>query len=416
MKKPVPNIFSVIAAHALLRIASGTSGILIGLYLASLSNRGIHMGAGLVGTLSAVSFAAELFASIPMGLASDAMPRRWLMTGGAVVGALAAVLFAVSGSTAIFFLSRALEGVGTAAIVPALLAYLADATEGRATLRVRAMSYFELTLLAGLALGGIFAAQLFRIMHAGAFAVVALVYLACAAILWRSVCGKMGRKLANPIADLNEVLRLPSLRHLAPVWLCVNAVVGLWLGPTLPFLLTEHSSGTQYLAGIYAANPARVGWLLLGYALVFGAGVAMWSFILPHMRLTIAMRLTLGAMLPVCAGLYFLNHSAHQSIATRWSIGGITALLIMIESGFTPAALAWLAQVLPIHSGRGAAMGIYSVLLSVGAIVGSLLAGLLGERYSIDGLLYGTVLVAATALVFLRWVPILSPRPLEQKA
>ena len=31
-------------------------------------------------TLSAVSFGAELFASIPMGLASDAMPARLLMT------------------------------------------------------------------------------------------------------------------------------------------------------------------------------------------------------------------------------------------------------------------------------------------------------------------------------------------------
>jgi predicted MFS family arabinose efflux permease len=88
----------------------------------------------------------------------------------------------------------------------------------------------------------------------------------------------------------------------------------------------------------------------------------------------------------------------------RWIIGGITAIVIMIESGFTPAALAWLAGTLPIESGRGAAMGIYSVLLSIGAIVGSLLAGLLGERYSIDGLLYGTVLMAVAALFFLHWV------------
>ena len=404
----------MIAAHGLLRIASGTSGILIGLYLASLSNDGTHVSAGFVGTLSAVSFAAELFASIPMGLASDAVPRRWLMAGGALVGALAALLFAVSGSTAIFFLSRTLEGIGAAAIVPALLAYLADATEGRSALRVRAMSYFELTLLAGLALGGIFAAQLFRVLHAGAFAVVAAVYLVTAVILLLSVSRTMVRSLPNPLADLSEVLRLPSMRRLAPVWLCVNAVVGLWLGPTLPFLLTEHSTKVQYLAGIYASNPARVGYLLFGYAIVFGLGVTAWSFILPHVRLTMALRVALAAMLPVCAGIYLLNHSAQQSVDARWIVGGITALLIMVESGFTPAALAWLAESLPIQSGRGAAMGIYSVLLSVGAIVGSFLAGLLGQLYSIDGLLYGTVLMAVAALVFLRWVPDPRPRSLEQ--
>lgn len=402
--QPHANLAWVILAHALLRIASGTSGILIGLYLASLNNHGAHLSVGLVGTLSAVSFTAELFASIPMGVASDAMQPRWLMTGGAIVGAIAAFL-AASGSTSTFFLSRLLEGIGVAAIVPALLAYLTDATEGRPALRVRVMSYFELTLLAGLALGGIVAGQLFRILNSGAFSVVAVVYLACAAILFSSISGRPARHLASPLDDLKQVLRLPSIRYLAPVWLCVNSVVGLWLGPTLPFLLTDRSTKAQYLAGIYASSPASVGWLLFGYSIVFGLGVTAWSFILPHIRLQNAMRITIGAMLPVCAGFYLLNHSGDQSVTVRWSIGGIVALLIMVESGFTPAALAWLAGTLPIQSGRGAAMGIYSVLLSVGAIIGSLLAGILGERYSIDGLLYGTVFVAVAALIFLHWVP-----------
>lgn len=402
------NIAWVITAHALLRIASGTGGILIGLYLASLKLHGAHLSAGLVGSLSAVSFAAELFASIPMGLASDAMQPRLLMTGGAIIGSVAALLFAVSGSSSIFFLSRMLEGIGAAAVVPALLAYLTDATEGRPTMRVRAMSYFELTLLAGLAVGGIFAAQLFRIFQARAFSVVAVLYLSCAALLFSSVSSSPVRHLPNSLKDLKQILSLPSIRHLAPVWLSINAVVGLWLGPTLPFLLTGPSSRPQYLAGIYASDPAGVGWLLLAYSIVFGFGVTAWSFILPHIKLKNAMRITLGAMLPVCAGFYLLNHSGGQSVAMRWTIGCIIALLIMVESGFTPAALAWLAGTLPLQSGRGAAMGIYSVLLSVGAIIGSLLAGILGTRYSIDGLLYGTVSAAVVALIFLHWVPSLT--------
>ena len=61
-------------------------------------------------------------------------------------------------------------------------------------------------------------------------------------------------------------------------------------------------------------------------------------------------------------------------------------------------------------------MGIYSVLLSVGAIFGSLLAGVLGQRYAIDGLLYGTVFVAIAALIFLHWVPNLKPESVVRKA
>jgi MFS-type transporter involved in bile tolerance (Atg22 family) len=47
-------------------------------------------------------------------------------------------------------------------------------------------------------------------------------------------------------------------------------------------------------------------------------------------------------------------------------------------------------------------MGIYSVLLSVGAIIGSLIAAVLGRRFAIDGLIYGTLAMALIALVFVQ--------------
>ena len=74
----------------------------------------------------------------------------------------------------------------------------------------------------------------------------------------------------------------------------------------------------------------------------------------------------------------------------------------MVESGFTPAALSLLAGAVGAQAGRGAAMGIYSLLLSLGAIAGSLLAGWLGSRYAVDGLIFGTFGMAAAALLFLR--------------
>lgn len=395
----------MLTAHALLRIAGGTSGILIGLYLAGLSNNGANIGAGLAGALGAVSFAAELLASIPMGIAADRLQPRRLMSGGAMLGAFAVQLFALTGSTGVFFVSRALEGIGAAAIVPALLAYLADQTEGQTTLRVRVMSYFELTLLAGLAFGGIVAAQLFRVLHAAAFTVVAVMYVTCATLLFLSVARSTIRHIANPIANLRDLFGPSALRHLAPVWICVNAIVGLWLGPTLPFLLTQRSTSGQFIAGIYAENPGHVGLLLFAYAIVFGIGIAIWSVVLPHVRLWLAMRITLGAILPACATIYVLNHSAHLPLTIRWIAGAMLTLVVIVESGFTPAALAWLAQTLPLQSGRAAAMGVYSVLLSIGAIVGSLLAAVLGQRSAIDGLLAGTVLVTVAALVLLYRTP-----------
>jgi len=402
--KHVDRLAITILAHGILRIASGASGVLIGIYLAGLSGHGLRIDAGLLGTLGAVSFAAELIASIPLGMASDALSPQWLMVSGSLTGALAVQSFALSRHVEVFFLSRMLEGIGVAAVTPPLLAYLATATADDAPLRARVMSFFELSLLAGLALGGLVGSQFWKGFHIRAFSLVAVAYIVCAILLF---FGARDARTHFPVAAWHGLLRAvqdPSLRSLAPVWLSVNAVVGLWLGPTLPFLLTHKPDSAQYLDGIFASAPAQIGWLLLGYSIVFGAGVFCWSFVLPHIPVRKAMRISLVAMFAVCLGLAAINHSAHQPAYLRWSLMAATALLIMVESGFTPAALAWLAQSLGPGAGKGAAMGIYSVLLSIGAIAGSLFAGAFGKFAQVDGLLLATVLLAVCALFFLHWV------------
>ena len=138
----------------MLRVAGGASSVLVGVYIADLANRGLEIGAGLVGTLAAISFGAELLGAVPLGMLSDAVSARALMTSGALLAALATLLFGVTQDVSLFVVSRALEGLAAAAGVPALLAYLTDATADDSRLRARAMSYFELSLLAGLALGG----------------------------------------------------------------------------------------------------------------------------------------------------------------------------------------------------------------------------------------------------------------------
>ena len=46
-------------------------------------------------------------------------------------------------------------------------------------------------------------------------------------------------------------------------------------------------------------------------------------------------------------------------------------------------------------------MGIYSMLLSAGAIGGSLMAAVLGNRFAVDGLIYGTLAMAVIAMLLL---------------
>src|SRR5258708_27071292 len=278
-----------------------------------------------------------------MGMLYDAIAPRALMTGGALLGAVATQMFGMRGWVSILFVSRNIEGFAASAGVPPLLAHITDVVEGDSALRARAMSYFELSLLAGVALGGLIGAQLWHVFHTSAFATVASVYLMCAGLLYYGAAGSKSHPGREVLEGFRSALRQPSFRHLAPAWLCVNAIIGLWLGPTLTFLLTQKVRSAQFLPGIFADQPERVGWLMLGYSMVFGVGVSAWSVVLPRMPILRALRIALVAMCGVCLGLLLLNYSGDRSTGVRWVIGVATAICVMVESGFTPAALSLLA-------------------------------------------------------------------------
>jgi MFS family permease len=394
----------VIVGNAFMRISSGASGILVGLYLAELANHGSSVNAALVGTLGSVSFGAELVGALPMGVASDAVAPRALMTGGTLLGGLATQLFGLTGNPGIFFLSRGIEGVGAAVTTPSLLAHLTDESAGSHSLRARVMSYFEISLLAGLALGGLTAVQLWKSLGRHAFTAVALLYTLAAVLLFVGSAGSRSHRTEDAIVGLRRALRDSSLRRLAPVWLCVNTIVGLWLGPTFTFLLTHRSESGQLLDGMLASDPSRVGWILLGYAIIFGLGISVWSVVLPRISELRALRIALVAMLFVCIGLFLFNHSGQESPPIRRMLLGFSVGCVMVESGFTPAALSLLAGAIGAQPGRGAAMGIYSALLSIGAIAGSLLAAAMGQAFAVDGLIYSTFAMAVVGLFLVRWI------------
>lgn len=393
-----------LAANGLLRISGSASGTLVGLYLVALHAGHINApGVGMAGALGAVAFAAELLFSIPLGMLADAGKPRRVMVAGALLGAVAVQLFGLTQNSTIFFLSRLLEGISVAAITPPLLAWLASRTQDDLRARVRAMSFFELSLFAGFALGGVAATQLWSHFHSMAFSFLAIGYL-CAALLLALFAGSVDLPAKRTVLEgLRLAIKDEHIRRLAPVWLCVNAVSGLWLGPTLAFVMTSPSASkrTQFFDGLYATDPRHFGWVLLAYALLFATGVIGWSVALARVGIHRAMLISLATMLPVCLGFYLVNHAGAASSEYRWTIGIGTALLILVETGFTPAALSWLAGSLHGGLGKGSAMGIYSVLLSIGAIVGSLMAGWLGQLFRFDGLLLGTVALAVAGLILM---------------
>lgn len=407
---------AVLVGHTVLRLAvvASSSTALVGFYLADLALAGRPINAGVVGAINSVLDVAVLFGAVPFGALVDRTSPRTVLVLGSVIGAVATQLFGLTALVPVFFASRALEGLAFAAVNPGVLAQLTDATDAAPGDRGRVMSWFELTLFVGLALGSVSAGPLWERLGTRAFALMALVYLAAGMLFfWGAGARHVShrRRPARPTAGLRAALADPSLRRLAPAWLAANAVVGLWV-THIVFQLSGPPAPGQYLVGRF--SPTEVSVIAFVYALVFGVGIALWGVVLGRMGRVRAMRYAYYGMFGVTAVFFAINRSAEWPYAARAAVVVVYAVLVMVQSGFTPAALAFLADIAGQSAGRGSAMGIYTVLLSLGNIIGAVLGGVLAARMAVDGLLVGTILLGIVgyySLSYLHEAPVALPLP-----
>ena len=79
----------------------------------------------------------------------------------------------------------------------------------------------------------------------------------------------------------------------------------------------------------------------------------------------------------------------------------LVAVTILFESGFTPAALTYLADLAGESKGPGVVMGLYSMLFGLGNLIGAALGGLFASIWAVNGLLLATALLAVLSLFFL---------------
>jgi MFS family permease len=400
------RFLAVLLANGLLRVAGAAGGALIGFYLAALAVQGRVADALLVGALGVVQNIAELGGAIPVGLLTDRYSARTILVLGALAGAGATQLFGLTSLPAVFFLSQALSGVAGTTGGPPLLALLSDATRGQPVARSRLMGFYQLSFLVGLALGGLVGGLLWDGFGTLAFALLAAVYLLVAALFAWGAAPLPARPqhTSRPAAlsGLGAALRDPLLRRLAPAWVAVNAIIGLWF-TQIGFLLSGPMVAGQYLPGRFSAS--QVGLIQLGFAAVFALGILGWTFALERLARLRVLRLGLAAMLLTCLWLFLLNSAGDWPVWLRWLLTGLAAVFVMIESGFTPAALAYLADIADSQAARGATMGIYTLLLGLGNALGAALSGPLAAYLAFNGLIVGTVGLLLVALLSLAFLP-----------
>ena len=430
----------VIASSFVLRFAGAMTSIL----LSSLLKAELHAGPALIGILYALFYVTELALSPVFGALSDLRGRRMILVLGPLVGALAVPIYtfsAVAGlsllGVGILGIARLIEGVSTAAKVPSALGYLADTTAGegkrRAALRGRVMGFYEVTFLVGLVAGQIIGGRLWEAVHVWGFLLVSLIYLVAVALLYFFVPETLpaearahnmesrmaASERAHPVRALlssrlrayRELLREPSLRSFVPAWLAVNAVVGLFGNLAQPILIKANNGiddfPNQALDGKFL--PSEAGLMFGVFGSVFMVGIFVWSLLYARVRKSTVMLIGSLGLFLICLALYGINDHLFD-LPQPWSMWAWIPVLVVglfMVSGFTPVALAYLAEISGTRvEHRGAVMGLYSVFLGLGQLIGSGLGGWFVEtiKQGFNGLILGTFLLGIIAFVTVLWL------------
>jgi MFS family permease len=393
------------------------------------------------GLIIAAFFAAELLGAPAFGAWSDRYGRKLFIVLGPLFGVLAVQITALTTVIWILIFTRLLEGLSTASNAPATLGFISAATSRSPSLRGRVVGFFELATVGGLAaglwLGGLLWQTWGQPLVAGflhltapAFAIDGLVYLLSLVILaWGLRETEMDVAVRRVAISGSQAVQQTWKRYwqlatsgrvwqFVPAWLAVNAVLGVWLNHVARQLTRSRDFADQLLTGGFAAG--AVGSLFAVLAIVFALGILAWGMVLGRLRKTSVMLIGAAGLLAATGSLFLLNHLPSLSSSLVLPLAGLFALGLLVMSGFTPAALAYLADITEDYAGdRGAIMGLYSVFLSIGQFVGSALGGPFADWRGIDGIVGVTCLLALFAgatVIALRRTEDRSARPADKAA
>jgi MFS family permease len=416
------SLWAVLLGTFTLRFSTGLTGLTLTYYLADLAGHegvldrllglgpGQDVGSLMFGLVAALFFVSELALSPVFGIVSDRLGHSRVMQFGPVFGIVAAVATWTTTNLPIIGLTRLLEGSATASSVPSILGYIAAATAGDEGLRGKAAARFEAATLTGLLVGFIAAAPLYDAFGAGAFIVNAGLYVVSLLIYRYGVDpgldarpGAAAGATSRPRIDLGRYRKILGGTHvwlLAPTWIAINAVLGLYTTQSIFQLVNEPNPrfADQLLMGGFERMQVSFG-LVVGGGLFF-AGLLYWGNRFKSLRRTTIILYGIGGGVLMVAGAVAVNHSGGEPAILRLAFALPIVLGVFVLAGATPAAIGLLADVTEAYpEDRGAIMGLYSVFLGLGQIGGSLIGGIAANALGFDGILTASVVLLGLAVI-----------------
>jgi MFS family permease len=424
------SLIAVLVGSLVLRVAAQTMTQMIQFYLEVISARYYHISYTTRGYVLATFFVTELLGALVLGAMSDRYGRKLFIILGPLLGAVAVQITSMTIVIWLLVFTRLLAGLSTGSSIPATLGYISEATVGRPTLRARVIGLFDLTLVAGIGLGAVVGGYLWKFfgqpqtvagihLISPAFTINALIYLVSLAIFaWglkevrrpgtgapeSPVVGSHAAAARKKLRHYYEIAKSPSVWMFIPAWVSIFAIIGVWTNNSVGLLTGQNHFAGQLLTGTIA--PEKFGNGLATLAFFFSVGVLAWSFVLGRYRKTSVMLVSTAALFGLLLTVYCLNHLGSFSSPFYFALLGALLIEVLVLSGFTPAALTYLADATENYvADRGSIMGLYSVFLGVGQLTGTAVGGRFADWNGIDGLLLLSValgLITAGSLIALR--------------
>ncbi len=327
---------------------------------------------------------------IPFGMASDRLGRKRVIIFGLLVFALGSLVAGGADTLMGVLAGRALQGAG--AVSAAVTALLADLT--RDVVRTKAMA------LVGASIGLMFALSLVvspviaaHIGLSGLFVLTAvLALLGTAVVVWGVPAEPVAHKDAAR-GGLRHVLSSPALLRLNIGVFVLHAVqLAMWVA--IPAFLVQAGLGKDDHWQIYL--PA-----VLGSFVLMGAVFPLERR--GYLRAVFLSAIALIALVQVA--LLWVSSGAPSIACLAWLLFAFFCGFNVLEA--TQPSL--VSRIAPASS-RGAAMGVYNTLQSLGFFAGGVMGGQLVKSYGTQGLFLTCAALMVLWLV-VAWPMVAPKRP-----
>lgn len=321
----------------------------------------------LIGLAMGIYGLTQAVLQLPFGMASDRLGRKPVIVFGLLLFAAGSLLAFAADSLAALLIGRALQGAG--AVSAAVTALLADLT--RSEVRTKAMALvgasiglmFALSLVAGPVLAA-------HVGLSGLFALTAVLAVGGAAVVLWVVPAEPARQAHGEPGRLRDVITHgPTLRLNFTVFVLHAVLVAMWVA--VPTLLVD------------AGLPKHQHWWVYLPA-ISGSFLVMGTVLFPlerRGRLRPVFLGSLGLIALVQAGLALV---ASDAPGLAWL--AVLLFLFFCGSNILEASQPSIASRNAPPQARGAALGFYNTLMSLGFFTGGALGGMLVKAWGPVGL------------------------------